>query len=94
MAKSDAETASDLPFHAVLAGDDRVASLRAIRDELARHMESCEPREAAALARQLVNVLADLDELREARTDGIDELRARRVARIADAARSVESSEG
>jgi len=94
MAADDVETASDLPFHAVLAGDDRVASLRAIRDELARHMEGCEPREAASLARQLVNVLAELDELREARTDGIDELRARRVARLADAANAVEPAKG
>ena len=91
----------DEPFEALTGGlvavvqaDDRVASLKAIRDLLAVSLEGCEPREAAALARQLVNVLAELDELGEARTDGIDELRARRVARIADAASVVESSEG
>ena len=68
---------------AASSGDKHLA-LAAIRDNLAARLDDPDARDAAAVARQLVAVLELLGEKSEG-TDRVDELRARRSARIADA---------
>lgn len=69
----------------VAAAGDRLVTLRALRDLLAREIEGCEsPRDLAALSRQLTLVLADIEELAppaEQKGTPLDELRRRRSAR-------------
>ena len=62
---------------------DRAATLKALRDRLAQDIEVCESmRDVAALARQLVLVLADLDSLPNSEVrSSADEIAARRSAR-------------
>jgi len=66
---------------------DRRTQLEAIRDTLAAHLAQAEPREAAALAKQLQAVLRELSELPAVKeSNPLDELNARRAARLAGAA--------
>jgi hypothetical protein len=65
------------------AGDRRLA-LEALRHALAASIEACEPRELASLAKQLREVLAELDELPNGgEASVVDDLTSRRVARRA-----------
>ena len=70
----------------VVAAGDRRASLEALRDHLARLLESAE-RDHAAIARQLTVVLREIDELpNPAEESKVDDIQARRAARLAKAA--------
>lgn len=72
----------------VVAEGDRRASLEALRDRLASLLDTSE-RDHAALARQLSNVLRELDELpNPAEESKVDEIQARRAARLASASGS------
>ena len=73
---------------AVAETGDRPATLRALRDVLARQIETCNSsRDVAALSRQLTDVLNQLASL-PAPAEGtpLDELKKRRVDRRAGAA--------
>lgn len=84
-AQSDKRPAS-LPE--VVAAGDRRASLEALRDHLARLLETTE-RDHAAIARQLTIVLREIDELpNPAEESKVDEIQARRAARLAEASGS------
>jgi len=70
-----------------VATGDRRQGLEALRGVLARSIEDAEPREVAALARQLALVLKELDELpAEKGASTFDDLASRRRDRIAKAA--------
>ncbi|GAA1766109.1 hypothetical protein [Streptomonospora arabica] len=70
----------------VVSGDRRRA-LQALRDELAARIPAASDREAAPLATQLRQVLAELDALNTGEEgDVVDDLSARRAARRAGAA--------
>lgn len=73
---------------AVVQGGDRRKSLEALRDRLAADIDSADARLVPALAKQLVDVLRDIEGLREPEGSALDDLAARRVARISDAAGS------
>lgn len=65
---------------------DRRAALEALRDLLARHLETAD-RDVPALARQLREVMAELDSLPNPQEKSkVDELNKRRAARRAKAA--------
>lgn len=67
----------------VVAAGDRRASLEALRDHLARLLETTE-RDHAAIARQLTIVLRELDELpNPAEESRVDDIAAKRAARLA-----------
>ena len=69
----------------VVASGDRVASLVALRDELARRLVSAE-REVPAIARQLLMVLRELDDLQPPASESkLDDLANRRATRLATA---------
>jgi len=72
------------------ASDDRVATLRAMRDVIARQLvdPSTPARELAALTGRMQSLLAEIAELAPVTTKGtpLDELNARRTARGADPA--------
>lgn len=71
----------------VVAEGDRRKSLEALRRTLAVTIEVAEPREVAALARQLTIVLEQLDALPIAgEATPLDELTSRRAARRRPAA--------
>jgi hypothetical protein len=71
---------------AVAAAGDRRATLVALRDRLATAIDECEPKDLAALSRQLVAVTAEIDDLAEPEGGTLaDQLAARRAARVADA---------
>jgi hypothetical protein len=78
----------------VAAAGDRLETLYALRDVLARQIEMTESgRDVAALSLRFMSTLAEIDTLeRESAPDregtGLDELNARRAAREAGAARS------
>lgn len=80
---------ADLPT--VAATGNRVATLRTLRDRLAKEIEQCEStRDLAALSRQFTLVLAEIDELAPTvKVEGnpLDELSNRRIARSAGAPR-------
>lgn len=70
---------------------DRLATLRDLRDLLARQIEACESlRDLAALSGRLQAVLDQIAELepKKAEGDGIDEIAQRRSARRASPAKS------
>jgi hypothetical protein len=70
---------------------DRLATLRDLRDLLARQIESCESlRDLASLSGRLQAVLDQIAELepKKAEGDGIDEIANRRAARRTGAAKS------
>ncbi len=65
----------------VAAGDDTGATLRALRDRLARQIDGCESaRDVAALARQLTDVLGQIATLpADVKGTPLDELMRRRA---------------
>lgn len=71
--------------------DTELAALEALRDRLAREMDACTaPRVLAALTRQFVMVLRQVEERRpQTGGDSVDEISARRAARRAAAASAV-----
>jgi uncharacterized protein (DUF2267 family) len=70
-----------------VAAGDRVCSLRAIRDTLAASLEEAAPQYAAALAKQLADVMRELDQLQPPKQESkVDDLAARRAARRKKAA--------
>lgn len=72
------------------ATNDRLATLVALRDTLARSIDGCDSlRDMAALSRQLTAVLTEIAELAppEQKGDAVDEIAARRSARRAGAAK-------
>jgi hypothetical protein len=73
---------------AVVAQGDRRASLEAIRDHLAKELEDAPATVAVApIAKQLADVIRELESLPGARKDSkSDELASRRAARRAKAA--------
>lgn len=75
------------PFTTVIGEGNHRASLEALRDLLATNLTQAEPREVAALARQLSLVLKELDELpAEKGRSTLDDLAARRRNRGAKTA--------
>lgn len=67
---------------AVQSGDDR-KSLIAIRDVLAKRLDEAEPRESAAIARQLVDVIGRIRMLPGEEKSDLDDLADRRKKRRA-----------
>lgn len=74
------------PFVAAVTSGDRGEALAALRDLLAVSLEETPPEKRAPLAKQLVDVLGQLDTLPAKEVSPSDDLRARRAARRADAA--------
>lgn len=68
-----------------VASGDRRRGLLALRDRLAEAIEAAEPGQVAPLAKQLSDVLAQLDQLRVPEVSARDDLANRRVARRAAA---------
>jgi uncharacterized protein HemX len=71
-------------FSEVIQAGVTVASLEAMRDQIASDLQACESmRDKAALYLRLADVLKTLEELRPAtvKGDSVDEIAARRVAR-------------
>lgn len=68
------------------ATGDQLATLTALRDRLADEVDNCDnPRDLAPLSRQLTLVLARIAELAPpSEVSIVDQLAARRAARIAD----------
>lgn len=63
---------------------DTLATLKALRDKLAREIDECgSKRDLASLSRQLSAVLAQIEAWRPPRTSKRDELAAKRAARRA-----------
>lgn len=76
-------------------GVGRVATLEAMRDTLAAHIDGCESsRDLPALTRQLADVLRQLDELAPpvVEVDKVDEIAQRRASRHAGAAKGASRS--
>jgi ribosomal protein L12E/L44/L45/RPP1/RPP2 len=69
----------------VVAAGSRRASLEALRDLLATSLVEVDPDKRAPLAKQLTDVLRDIEELSEPEGSKLDDLAARRAARLADA---------
>ena len=73
-------------FAQVIAQGDRRAGLVALRDRLARELETAD-RDVASLARQLQAVLREIDELPSLQQEStLDDLANRRASRRAKAA--------
>lgn len=70
-------------FGEVVAEGDRPSILLALRDLLGSKLEGAEPRESAALAKQLVEVLREIDGLPAAEGSQVDDLASRRKSRKA-----------
>ena len=70
----------------VVASGDRPASLRALRDKLAAEVEQADGRTLPALAKQLADVLREIEALPLAKeVDPVDDLTSKRAARQAAA---------
>lgn len=69
----------------VAASGDRLATLEALRDRLAREIDAGpEPRDLASLSRRLEAVLEQIDGLKDgSEDDAVDELRRKRAERMA-----------
>jgi hypothetical protein len=70
---------------AAIRSGDRRAALEALRDVLWASIVECEPAQRASLAKQLREVLNDLDALPTGEVSVSDDLRARRASRLAAA---------
>jgi hypothetical protein len=68
-----------------VASRDRTAALIALSDHLTGLLIAATPRDAAALARQLRDVLSDLDAQPREEASPVDDLASRRTARRASA---------
>lgn len=69
-------------FVEVIASGDQRASLEALRDKLASRIEAAEPRETAALAKQLADVIARIETLPVKEKSTLDDLADRRSRRL------------
>lgn len=69
----------------VAAGNDRAATLRALRDRVARELDKTDSaRDVAALSRQMTEVLAQLEAIPTGKEiSAADEVAARRASRSA-----------
>jgi len=79
------------------ATGEQLATLQAVRDQLAADLEVCAAmRDRATLYARLVDVLARIDELAPAtpKGDSVDEIAARRDARRAGTAKGSARSKG
>jgi hypothetical protein len=77
------------PLADVVKHGDRRASLEAIRDRVALELESAGGRDVAALAKQLTDVIRELDSLPNSeRKSAVDDLSSARAARRKKAAGS------
>ena len=74
-----------MPLPEVVANGDLRKSLEAIRDRLATELEAAPSRDCAPLAKQLAQVLHDLDGLPGEEKSDLDDLQAKRAARRASA---------
>jgi hypothetical protein len=70
---------------AAAQGGDRRETLMVLRDLLASRLEDAPATAIAPMAKQLADVLRQLDEASGEGGDAVDEFTARRQARIADA---------
>ncbi|MET9301773.1 hypothetical protein ABZX66_20865 [Micromonospora aurantiaca] len=78
---------SEVRPSSVVRNGDRRLSLEAIRDKLAFELDEAFGRDAATIAKELASVIRELDSIpggKEVST--VDQLAARRAARLADAA--------
>lgn len=73
------------PFAAEVASGDRRRALEALRDKLVASIEETEGFHVAPLAKQLSDVLVQLDGLKEPEVSAVDDLARRRDARRAAA---------
>ncbi len=65
---------------------DRASLLRAMRDKLASELDSVVMgRDAAVIARELRAVVAELEQVKPGEDSALDDLAARRAARLQDA---------
>jgi hypothetical protein len=60
---------------------DHAATLRALRNKLARELDQAEPRDVATLSARLADVLEKLEAIKPAKTSKRDELAKKRAAR-------------
>lgn len=65
---------------------NRLITLQALRDALARALDDVDPRYAAPLAKQLADVMRELEDVTPAKESPVDELARARTARRAGAA--------
>lgn len=71
----------------IIKAGERRASLEAIRDKLAAELKDAYGRDAAALAKELREVIRELDSLPTGGEEStVDQLAARRARRLANAA--------
>jgi hypothetical protein len=87
-ARGEPKIAVTQPISVAFAAEsgDTLAALKALRDKLAREIDSCgSKRDLAPLSRQLATVLADIEAFRPPRTSKRDELAAKRARRRAAA---------
>jgi hypothetical protein len=70
------------------ASGDRRQALEALRHKLATELDSSNGHGTASLAKELANVLREIDQLPVAKGSKVDDLGARRTARRAKAAGS------
>ncbi len=68
------------------ASGDRRRTLEQLRDYLARSLMDVEPKNAAPLAKQLADVVRELNEMPATEANELDELARQRAARVAGAA--------
>lgn len=88
MAARGSRKAAERLTEVVVRGDQR-KSLEAIRDRLARLLEMAQPNQAAALAKQLTDVISKLDALPTGEeVSPVDDLAKRRATRRAQASGS------
>ena len=82
MAATSSFSSSDRSLPEVIASGDRRASLEAIRNKLAADLAITDGFHSAALAKQLADVIRELDSLPGgAEVSTVDDLAARRAAR-------------
>jgi hypothetical protein len=73
-------------------GDDRRASLEALRDVLAGKIDSASPHSPAIVAKQIAEIMAELGALPDpTRKNAVDDLAARRADRRTEAANGYRS---
>jgi hypothetical protein len=73
------------PSTVVRNGDHRL-SLIAIRDKLAEELDEAFGRDSAVIAKQLAEVIREIESLPGKEASAVDDLAARRARRLADAA--------
>jgi len=74
------------PPSTVVSGGDHRLSLIAIRDKLAVELDEAYGKDAAVIAKQLAEVIREIESLPGKEASRVDDLSARRSKRLADAA--------